>query len=43
LSGLLEGGQQKTLAFGEIVRKKVVAIHVADNCSNLSKQEKPSS
>ena len=34
LSGLLECRQQEALAFGEIVRKKVGAIHVADYCNN---------
>jgi len=43
LGGLLECSQQEALAFGQIVGKKVGAVHVTDNGSNLSKQEKPSS
>ena len=41
--GLLEGGQQQPLAFGEIVGKKVRSVHVAEYCSNSREQEKPSS
>jgi hypothetical protein len=43
LSGLLEGSQQESLAFGEIVGKKVCSVHVAEYCSNSCKQEKPCS
>ena len=41
LGGLLECRQQEPLAFTQIVRKKVGAIHVADYCNNRFAQEKP--
>ena len=43
LGGLLECSQQEALAFGQIVGKKVGAVHVTDDCSNSSEQEKPRS
>ena len=36
-------GQQESLAFGEIVGKKVCSVHVAEYCSNSCEQEKPCS
>ena len=40
--GLLEGSQQKSLTFGQIVGKKIRSVHVAEYCSNSCEQEKPS-
>ena len=43
LGGLLECSQQEALAFGQIVGKKVGAVHVTDDCNHSSEQEKPRS